>query len=163
MKWGVRRYQNADGTYTKAGLKRYNNSLSEYEKANARYKNAKQNKADKTEKTQARLARTKAKKRLEKDYKHLKQDKLADEGKELYSKGKTIRSNNKANKVLKSIGAISLLSAAKWGPDMPGGKKVQAFLAAAGVTVLSTTFAKEAINESQNKRLRAYYSHTSKY
>ncbi len=109
------------------------------------------------------MNRTKAKKRLNKDYKHLKQDKLADQGKELYSKGKTIRANNKANKVLKAMGAISLASAAKWGPDMPGGKKVQAFLAAAGITILGTTFVKEAVNESQNKKLRAYYSHTSKY
>lgn len=26
MKWGVRRYQNADGSYTAAGHKRYNNN-----------------------------------------------------------------------------------------------------------------------------------------
>ena len=26
MKWGVRKYQNTDGTYTKAGLKRYQNA-----------------------------------------------------------------------------------------------------------------------------------------
>lgn len=29
MKWGVRRYQNEDGTYTNAGKKRYNNDSSE--------------------------------------------------------------------------------------------------------------------------------------
>lgn len=31
MKWGVRRYQNYDGSYTKKGLARYNKKLSEYE------------------------------------------------------------------------------------------------------------------------------------
>lgn len=31
MKWGVRRYQNADGSYTKAGLRRYNASMDIYE------------------------------------------------------------------------------------------------------------------------------------
>ena len=32
MKWGVRRYQKYDGSYTRAGLKRYNDSLNKYEK-----------------------------------------------------------------------------------------------------------------------------------
>lgn len=41
MKWGVRRYQNYDGSYTQAGLKRFNKSLGEYEKADARVKAAK--------------------------------------------------------------------------------------------------------------------------
>lgn len=32
MKWGVRRYQNYDGSYTKAGLKRYNAAMDSYDK-----------------------------------------------------------------------------------------------------------------------------------
>lgn len=31
MKWGVRRYQNFNGSYTKAGLKRFEKSAAEYE------------------------------------------------------------------------------------------------------------------------------------
>lgn len=31
MKWGVRRYQNYDGTYTKRGLERYQKAEKEYE------------------------------------------------------------------------------------------------------------------------------------
>jgi hypothetical protein len=30
MKWGVRRYQNYNGSYTQAGLKRYEKSASTY-------------------------------------------------------------------------------------------------------------------------------------
>ena len=41
MKWGVRRYQNYDGSYTQAGMRRYNKSLENYEKADLRYKTAK--------------------------------------------------------------------------------------------------------------------------
>lgn len=40
MKWGVRRYQNYDGSYTQAGMRRYNKSLADYEKADLRYKTA---------------------------------------------------------------------------------------------------------------------------
>ena len=36
MKWGVRRYQNYDGSLTRAGMQRYNKSLGEYEKSDAR-------------------------------------------------------------------------------------------------------------------------------
>lgn len=35
QKWGVRRYQNYDGTYTQKGLARYNKSKDAYEKAKA--------------------------------------------------------------------------------------------------------------------------------
>ena len=41
MKWGVRRYQNYDGSLTRAGMKRYNQSLENYNKANEQYKTSK--------------------------------------------------------------------------------------------------------------------------
>ena len=83
MKWGVRRYQNYDGSYTRAGLKRFENSLGEYEKADKRYKDAKSRyKSAKksgsstmgmeTEITNSKLGRKNAKNKLVKDYKHLK-------------------------------------------------------------------------------------------
>ena len=75
MKWGVRRYRNYDGSYTRAGVKGFDNSMSKYEKANARYKNAKTNYkiskksglltgGAKTELTNARLHRKQAKNKL---------------------------------------------------------------------------------------------------
>ena len=62
MKWGVRRYQNYDGSYTQAGMRRYNKSLENYEKADLRYKTAKKSN-NSAEITNARLSRKKAKKR----------------------------------------------------------------------------------------------------
>ena len=41
MKWGVRRYQNYDGTYTAAGLRHYKNAEETYDKANTKYKETK--------------------------------------------------------------------------------------------------------------------------
>lgn len=188
MKWGVRRYQNYDGTYTQAGLKRFNKSLGEYEKANERYKNVKSNQkalkkmgvtdvVTKGDVTNAKLARKNAKRKLEKDYKHLKQDKLGDQGKELYAKGKTITGNSEVTKLLNTVGSVAL-SAAAYNQKSGGvitklinqytGLKISddSFLKVAGgvgVGALGTSAAKKVADEYQNKRLRAYYGHTSNY
>ena len=37
MKWGVRRYQNYDGSYTQAGVRRYQNAMNIYEKRKSDY------------------------------------------------------------------------------------------------------------------------------
>ena len=231
QKWGVRRYQNYDGTYTQAGMKRFNKSLDTYEKADARYKTVKQahkdakagwgkkknqpssikssllageyaairskglaNALDKSndkdkarweaakdykngDYANAKLARKEAKKRLDKDYRHLKQDKLGDQGKELYARGKTITGNAKLTGVLNTIGTVAL-SAAAYNARSGGqvtqllnkytGMKIddEQFLAATGgigVAALGASAAKRGVDEYQNRRLRAYYSHTSNY
>ena len=41
MKWGVRRYQNYDGTLTQKGIQRYREATERYEKASSDYKSAK--------------------------------------------------------------------------------------------------------------------------
>ena len=47
MKWGVRRYQNEDGTLTDAGKARYAKSIARYKKNIAKYENkAKKNRAE---------------------------------------------------------------------------------------------------------------------
>lgn len=181
MKWGVRRYQNYDGTYTQAGLKRFKKSLDTYEKADERYKSVKSSvksgQGSKGDLTNAKLARKEAKKRLEKDYRHLKQDKLGDQGKELYANGKTITGNAKVTAVLNTIGTVAL-SAAAYNARSGGqvtqllnkytGMKIddKQFLAATGgigVAALGASAAKKGVDEYQNKRLRAYYGHTSNY
>lgn len=73
MKWGVRRYQNYDGSYTKEGLKRYREAESSYNKATS-----------KDEKKSAKKAMNKA-------FKGLESDKSADRGKKLTQEGYTIR------------------------------------------------------------------------
>lgn len=186
MKWGVRRYQNYDGSYTRAGVKRFNDSLDKYEKANQRYKNAKLNyknskktgsssQGDKTEITNARMQRKQAKQKLNKDYKHLKQDKLGDQGKDLYSRGKTITENNQTTGILTKIGAMSLSAATynhktgnitsilrQVGANI-NDKTVTSVLGIAGVGASAVAGTKSVIDHSQNKKLRAYYSHTSNY
>lgn len=190
MKWGVRRYQNYDGSYTQAGMKRFNKSLGDYEKADARYKAAKEahkaaKRADnyqeaftkKGELTNAKLNRKIKKAQLEKDYRHLKQDKLGDQGKELYARGKTITGNNEVTHILNTIGTVALSAAAynaKSGGQITStlrqatGLKIddKNFLAVTGgigVAALGSSAAKRGVDEYQNKRLRAYYGHTSNY
>lgn len=231
MKWGVRRYQNYDGTYTQAGMKRFNKSLDTYEKADARYKTVKQahkdakagwgnrkhqpsstkssmlagayaatrneglgNALDKSndkdkarweaakdykngDYANAKLARKQAKNRLDKDYNHLKQDKLGDQGKELYARGKTITGNSEVTSILNTIGSVALSAAAY--NSKSGGQITQALRKATGIKIsddaflkvtggigaaaLGTSAVKKGVDEYQNKRLRAYYSHTSNY
>ena len=50
MKWGVRRYQNYDGSYTRKGLERYRKAESDYETAKS--------KADETRAAVPNLRRT---------------------------------------------------------------------------------------------------------
>lgn len=186
MKWGVRRYQNYDGSYTRAGLKRFNDSLDKYEKADKRYKDAKKSYKSakksgssttgmKTDMTNAKLARKQAKSKLEKDYKHLKQDKLGDQGKKLYADGKTITSNNQVTGTLLKIGSLAISAAAynartgnigqmtrKLVGNI-GDKQINQVLAIAGAGAIAVGGAKSVVDNSQNKKLRAYYSHTSNY
>ena len=77
QRWGIRRYQNFDGSYTAAGLERYRKARSKYEAARENYKATKRS-GNKMETRRAlhemRVARAEEKKH----YKHLKQDKLGD-------------------------------------------------------------------------------------
>ena len=182
MKWGVRRYQNYDGSLTSAGMKRYNASKESYDKADSRYKKAKadlksarrndnyeETVKKKGELTNARLNRKIAKAKLQKDYHHLKQDKLADQGKELYSKGKTITGNRKIAEALGTVGSMSIMLASTGiGPAFVNGsyktkKNVRKALYAVGATTIAAGTIKNIIDEDSNRKLRAYYSHSSKY
>lgn len=196
MKWGVRRYQNYDGSYTQAGMKRFRKSEEAYDEADKLYKYAK--KAHKSTKkngsyhdpdknadiavpksvvVQAKLNRKKAKRQLEKDYNHLKQDKLGDQGKNLYASGKTITGNTAVTNILNTIGTASLGAAAynaKSGGQVTNliqqytglklnDKTFTRATAGIGATALGASAVKRGVDEYQNKRLRAYYGHTSNY
>ncbi len=167
MKWGVRRYQNYDGSYTKAGLKRYNSSLASHERAKdaykatkAKYKTGEASKYD-VKYSKARVAETK--RQLKKDYKHLKEDKLADEGKILYKKGVRIRSNAAVTRAIARAAVYASTGAElarRYGYiDTKTARTAQ--VVAAGATVVSGL--KGLLDEIPNRKLRAYYSHTSNY
>jgi hypothetical protein len=109
MKWGVRRYQNYDGSRTKAGLKRYNEAMSKYEKAKAAHKKNvenppvdnldKMNEWDDRNKSLAKEKRA-AKKEVKDAYRRLKTAKRADEGAKLYRQGERIIENEGMTKLL---------------------------------------------------------------
>lgn len=164
QKWGIRRYQNFDGSYTQAGLKRYNKSKDAYEKKKAEYKEIKKDKTkSRYEKKYAKAKVAEAKRQMNKDYKHLALDKKGDEGKVLYAKG--VRITNNAAKTaaiakMASLASVGAEYAHQYGMiDTKTARYIQA--ASVGATVLSGV--KTLLNEIPNNKLRAYYSHTSNY
>lgn len=170
--WGIRRYQNYDGSYTQAGMKRYNKSLEEYNKKDAAYKEAKKAyKADPYDETdtkypnmiKAKNERKQAKKQLNKDYKHLKQDKLGDQGKKLYAEGHTITSDSKITRKIAASSAFVGTAARELEAMGVLNKKASTVIQVGSLMTLGAAFTKEMIDNNKAKKLRAYYSHTSKY
>lgn len=106
QKWGVRRYQNSDGSLTEAGKKRYYNAKAEYRKAKNDYKSGQDSYGNVVT----------AKRKLKESKDLLKRAKKADAGKYLYESGKTITSNEDAigrnKKAITTAGSIAALSIA---------------------------------------------------
>lgn len=95
MRWGVRRYQKYDGTYTKRGEERYKKSEAEYEEQKRKVKELrkKSDLGDSTKKGEydsAKRSLEKSKKILSSDYNKLKKAVKIDKGKSLASSGKGI-------------------------------------------------------------------------
>lgn len=159
MKWGVRRYRNSGGSYTREGLKRFDKSYEDYQSKNNAYKDARKTK-DKLAIRKAKNERKISKRNLNRDYKQLARDKAGDKGKALYQSGKTITGNMSRNliaqtaivagssissKVLRSSGNQTLASI------------VPSVIAIGGTAVNAIIAAK---TYSDNKNLRAYYGHS---
>lgn len=147
MKWGVRRYQNYDGTYTQRGLKRYQDAESRYTSAKSTYA------ANKTKMNKASMK--KAKKYLNKSYQQLKYDKMADQGKKYYQKGQTITGNSFKTSYMLAAMSIGTTAAAK-AIESTGHIKAANIVASAGGAA-ATGLAVYTIYK--NQRLLAYYSH----
>lgn len=164
MKWGVRRYQNYDGSYTKAGMKRYSAAMDKYEKKQSEYKEAKKSgvKGDALKLKKAKVKE--AKREVKKHYKHLKLDKQADKGKILYASGKRITFDNTVSSTLAKIGSLSLTAAVyNKRTNKLGNENVTKALAAIGGASLAASGIKRAADYVPQNQLRAYYSHTSNY
>lgn len=84
MRWGVRRYQNPDGSLTKAGVKRYNKEKESLKKEKAKVKAEEKVLATK-KKTQAKIDKLEAEKKAVADRKKAVEDEL---------KGKTSKKSN---------------------------------------------------------------------
>lgn len=172
MRWGVRRYQNYDGTYTQAGLKRYgvtkdalDKAKSNYESVNARYKSGE---ATKLERNHAKNLYKKASKLEKKQYKQLKRDNRADKGKEMYEDGKTIESVNRSQRIA-NIGLLGIhvaTNVAEHGFNYMtrtgiGQMKLDSKAAnAIRLGTIATTIALGVKSENDRRNLRAYYAHS---
>lgn len=159
MKWGVRRYQNKDGSYTKKGLERYRKAQENYDSAKERIATNKAigNRADvKAAKGELKVA----KRQLNKSYDQLAKDYKADQGKALYQKGKTITSNTRTAQ-LTQAGIIAGAGVVSSILSQYGNTKLSAIsgsaIALGGTTVNALLFAK---TQSENAKLRAYYAHS---
>lgn len=164
MKWGVRRYQNYDGTYTQAGLKRYNKSLNRYERKKEEYSRIKKDRtASSYEKRYAKAKVKEAKRQLNKDYRHLSLDKKGDEGKVLYAQGRRITNSAHTTAMIAKMGTLMAIGAeyAHQNGFIDTKTARMAQLAAVGATAVSGL--KSILDEIPNNKLRAYYSHTSNY
>lgn len=164
MKWGVRRYQNFDGSYTREGLKRYRDSENTYNKRKAAYKAIRKNRAaSRVNKKLAKVKLQESELNLKKNYKQLKYDKLADKGKAKYNKGMRIRENNKLLKGVGTAAGISTMGAYYlYSTGKISQKAYLRLLAAASAAELGTLGAGAVVNKVHNDPLRAYYSHSRK-
>lgn len=167
MKWGVRRYQNYDGTYTQRGVQHYKEAEKKYEEANNNYKAVKGT-GDKQAIKEAKANRKGAKKDLEKQYKDLKRRKLADEGKQIYRQGDRITENSTRARIASNAFSASLavtsylyLGKGRDALNNLGNKKLGdiAGYAAIGSAAVSGLIAAGSYAKAdyQAKRLRAYY------
>lgn len=164
MKWGVRRYQNYDGSLTKKGMEHYRSSESRHAEAKSAYEKAKENyKRNKTESNKAEVKSAKkevkaAKKQMSKDYDQLKKDKMADKGKDLYQKGKTITGSERTRNVMTAIASGTGILA---GILYNSGKTNMA-IASIGVGAgLEALTAIKGVSDAIDARyLRAYYGHS---
>lgn len=171
MRWGVRRYQNYDGSYTREGMRRYRISESNYHNANNAYKSAKEaykvskkNGTD-TSKSKSLVRETKQKRKEAKDdlnrkYDQLKRDKMGDKGKKLYQSGRTITGDSmRRSTLLSAAGLIATgTSYAHQGGLMDKKMATAAYSVAAGLGILEGLLSVRDAADARN--LRAYYGHS---
>lgn len=108
MKWGVRRYQNSDGSYTKKGLQHYRKAEAKYDEKRAKQNSVKaaykSGTATKGDYRNAKHETKVAKRELSQKYKQLAKDKKADKGKRLYEEGTRVETLYAGRKVVRDIG-----------------------------------------------------------
>lgn len=162
MRWGVRRYQNKDGTLTKQGLARYRDYESAYEKSKEKEKATKEAyKQGTTTRKDVRNSKKEvklSKNRLSDAYDQLKLDNLADQGKALYGKGKTITSNTTRTLVAEA----AIVAGSAIANRVLGAMSNQKLAAIASTAIAAGGTAVNAIlagkSQYENKRMRAYWN-----
>lgn len=170
MKWGVRRYQNYDGSYTRKGMEHYRESEKRYKEAKKNYrkvaneynttthKNQDDRVQDFEKVRQAKIEKKEARKQLNRDYNQLENDYHADKGKELYKSGRTITGNRASISKAAAITAGTLYLANYL--DKAGKTEYAKGALAVGTSVLGATIVSSIVAQNQNRDLRAYYTHS---
>lgn len=178
QRWGIRRFQNYNGTYTKKGLARYQKSVDAYNKAKAHDNDIKEaNKKIKRIRTdnpevqdvlndlrssgknaryESKSELKSAKRQMNRDYKQLKRDYVADQGKELYRSGQTITGNQYkriAAYGAASVGNYAAYTLAKNGKIAPAAYATIAL----GGNIAALMYEVKTYND--DRKLRAYYAH----
>lgn len=158
MKWGVRRYEKSGGNYTKKGVETFRKAESKYDAAKSEQDRLKKSGASKSQIKAAKNNTKSAKRDLKGSYKALKQDRLADKGRDMYRSGKTVTDLNR-NHALAQVGIVggSLVAERLLKQRGMAGTKYDAIL---GAGVAGLTLGLEAKKRSDTKKLRAYYGHT---
>lgn len=156
QRWGIRRYQNYDGSYTSAGLKRYNTAKDLYDTAKKAYQEGKISKYD----------YGMAKRNEKTAYKQLKKDAMAEKGRYLREKGQTITGNTLKSSVVgaigSGIGSAGFYTAYNMYRNGKNAGMVNALTAASAISV-GASFAYSLFQGSNNKAIRMSYLHSSRY
>lgn len=160
MKWGVRRYQNEDGSYTKKGLERYSEAKAKYDQADAGVKSAK---ASGQDTKAARAGRKAAKKELNKAYDQLKLDQRADRGKRTYQQGDTIESiatRRKFTQIGTAVGGNVIAVGLQYAANTFNKPALAYAAKATSAATIAATWIEYGIGQQKIKNLRAYYGHS---
>ena len=177
QKWGVRRFQNADGTYTAAGMKRYNKAKQDYDSAKKDWSNTKKQvrngRFNYDDYTKSEQKFYDAKANLKKQKQNLKKSYQADKGRELYRRGNTIEKSEAKQRTARKITA-TVNSAAAFGIYATGQSEISRMInrrsidisripqstKAIGVAFVAANAANLAYQGYQNhkqKQMRAYW------
>lgn len=162
MKWGVRRYQNYNGSYTREGLRRFNETAKRYDAVNQLHKQFKQKRrlglASDYDVALAKRTKKKYKNILKSEYKQLRRDKKADQGKALYAEGRRITDDYKKVLTGYTIASGSTYVSVKLRTMGYEKASMAAGLVAVGASAVSSIYGVKTNMDA--KKLRAYYSHS---
>lgn len=163
QKWGVRRYRNYDGSLTQRGLARYRKTEKNYEYSRDKYKDYKdrykRGEVTKLDVKNAKYEMREDKKTMNKYYRQLHDDYMADKGKELYRSGKRISTRGQIFGKLAS-GAATASALLRYMGQGDYSKKA-AYVAAGSAAAYGLINAYAELPFGDNARLRKYYAHKS--
>lgn len=168
QKWGIRRYQNYDGTYTQQGMQRYRAAENAYKDAKETNRMAKalakRNGFSVDPKVLAEASSDERKKKTayDKAYRDLKIAKQRDKGKRLYEKGDSIEltdyKRRKVNRILKGIASLSAGAVLYRGQyEYRGLDKTNKILLAIGGASVAAAGINDIASARKTKLMREYW------